>query len=91
MQVYTSIKQNLKADLSSRHRYGDKNTRFVVVEQIIEKQETMEKDMNSIKQQNISILGTKEQEIQEQFSDEPLKCSTPEVSCRKKIFIRSRL
>lgn len=60
MQVYTTIKQNLKDDLSSRHQYGDKNTRFVVVEQIKEKQETMQKEMNSIKPQNISVLRTKE-------------------------------
>ncbi|KAI3457506.1 hypothetical protein Pfo_014169 [Paulownia fortunei] len=92
MQVYAIVKGKLKGQPPSDLSNGDQKQNFVLVEEMQAKLEKMHEDLNNIEQQSqISTLRTEEQEHLKQFFDEPLKSSMPEVTGRKKIFIRSRL
>ncbi|KAK6157429.1 hypothetical protein DH2020_011677 [Rehmannia glutinosa] len=92
MQVYAIVKGKLKGQSPSDISNGDKKQNLVLVEEMQAKLDKMQEDMNNIQQQStITTLRTEEQEPLKQFFDEPLKSSMPEVSGRRKIFIRSRL
>ncbi|KAH0719751.1 hypothetical protein KY284_004781 [Solanum tuberosum] len=85
-------KEGLK-DQSPSHPSSrvEKQDVTAVMEEMQAKMEKLQDDMNNTKQQNeVStkcITGLDSFE----FSDEPIKSSTPSKSKRKKVFIRSRL
>ncbi|KAL3850774.1 hypothetical protein ACJIZ3_012656 [Penstemon smallii] len=81
-QVYAVVKGKLKGQVPSEL------SNVILVEEMQAKLEKMQEDMSNI---DNMIHGTYEQEHLKNFSDEPLKSSTPEVTSHKKIFIRSRL
>lgn len=84
------IKEGSKDQSPSRPRLG-KQDFTVMMEEMQAKMEKLQDDMNNLKQQNEvptkCITGLESFE----FSDEPIKSSTPSKSNRKKVFIRSRL
>ncbi|KAH0721951.1 hypothetical protein KY289_004995 [Solanum tuberosum] len=85
-------KEGLK-DQSPSHPSSrvEKQDVTAVMEEMQAKMEKLQDDMNNTKQQNeVStkcITGLDSFE----FSDDPIKSSTPSKSNRKKVFIRSRL
>ncbi|XP_016457923.1 uncharacterized protein LOC107781698 [Nicotiana tabacum] len=86
------IKEGLKDQSPSRpSTRAEKQDVSVMMEEMQAKMVKFQDDMNNTKQQNeVSakcIAGLDSFE----FSDEPVKCSTPSKSNRKKVFIRSRL
>lgn len=85
-------KEGLKDQSPSRpSSRAEKQDVTAVMEEMQAKIEKLQDDMNNTKQQNeVStkcITGLDSFE----FSDEPIKSSTPLKSNRKKVFIRSRL
>ncbi|OIS99071.1 PREDICTED: uncharacterized protein LOC109230766 isoform X2 [Nicotiana attenuata] len=86
------IKEGLKDQSPSRpSTRAEKQDISVMMEEMQAKMEKFQDDMNNTKQQNeVSTKGITGLDSFE-FSDEPIKCSTPSKSNRKKVFIRSRL
>ncbi|XP_009761703.1 uncharacterized protein LOC107791711 [Nicotiana tabacum] len=84
------VKEGSKDQSPSRPRL-DKQEITVMMEEMQAKMEKFQDDMNSIKQQNGVSAKCANGLDSLEFSDEPIKSSTPAKSNRKKVFIRSRL
>uniref|UniRef100_M1AG50 Uncharacterized protein n=1 Tax=Solanum tuberosum TaxID=4113 RepID=M1AG50_SOLTU len=84
------IKEGSKDQSPSRPRL-DKQDFTVMMEEMQAKMEKLQDDMNNMKQQNeVSVKCTNGLDSFE-FSDEPIKSSTPTKSKPKKVLIRSRM
>ncbi|XP_075098350.1 uncharacterized protein LOC107765857 isoform X2 [Nicotiana tabacum] len=84
------VKEGSKDQSPSRPRL-DKQEITVMMEEMQAKMEKLQDDMNSMKQQNEVSAKCANGLDSLEFSDEPIKSSTPAKSNGKKVFIRSRL
>ncbi|KAK4344092.1 hypothetical protein RND71_037186 [Anisodus tanguticus] len=84
------VKEGSKDQSPSRPRF-DKQNFTVMMEEMQAKMEKLQDDMNNMMQQNEESAKCANGLESFEFSDEPIKNSTPTKSNLKKVFIRSRM
>lgn len=92
--MYKIVREGLKDQPNSQRPYIGikKQDLMVAMEEMQAKMEKMQEDVNILKQQNQTCAEySKELEPLKEFPDEPTESSASFGTCRKKVFIRSRL